>query len=164
MTHDQLQAKAFQWAHNTFPIIRGSLFAVQNETKPYPGESKQSHLARISHNKSIGVQAGALDLMLFCGPCDTRYTTGYEEDGVYLSYEHGSYVPPATYGFDAKVGKDKLGDKQLAFIEKLRRCGGDGWEFRTEQEFQCIFVKIMQKHYGADPETAEILRRIPAGR
>lgn len=148
MTHDQLQAKAFQWAHNTFPIIRGQLFAVQNEVPPHPGESKANHLKRISHYKSIGLMAGALDLMLLCPAAE-----GWA--GIELT-------PPAPYGFDAKVGKDRLSDKQLRFIENLRACGGDGWEFRTEQEFQRIFISIIRKHYGTDPETIEILRRIPA--
>lgn len=30
MTEDQLQAKCFQWAHNTFPECRGLLFACPN--------------------------------------------------------------------------------------------------------------------------------------
>lgn len=150
MTHDQLQSKAFQWAHNTFPIIRGSLFAVQNETRPYPGESKTSHLARISHNKSIGVQAGVLDLMLIC-PAAADWS------GIEL-------VPAAPYGFDAKVGNDSLGPKQLVFIENLRRCGGDGWEFRSLEQFQLILLPIIKRHYGSDDQTAEILRRMAAGR
>lgn len=148
MTHDQLQSKCFLWAHNTFPIIRGTLFAVQNEVPPHPGESKQSHLRRISHYKSIGLLSGALDLMLLCPAAE-----GWA--GIELT-------PPAPYGFDAKVGKDKLGDKQLAFIDKLRRCGGDGWEFRSEPEFRRIFISIIEKHYGTDPETKQILLRIPA--
>lgn len=164
MTHDQLQAKCFQWAHNTFPVIRGQLFAVQNETRPYPGESKQSHLARISHNKSIGVQKGAMDLFLFCAALDTTYTTGYEEDGQYVEYHSGTYVPPACYAFDAKIGKDHLSDAQLAFIQHLRACGGDGWEFRDEQSFRTIFISIMQKHYGTDTETSKILRGVLEGR
>lgn len=160
MTHDQLQAAAFQWAHNTFPIIRGTLFAVQNEVPPHPGESKQNHIKRISHYKSIGLLSGALDLMLICPPYDCRYTTGYEEDGQWVSYEHGEYVAPAPYGFDAKVGKDSLSEKQQKFIENLRRCGGDGWGFRSFEQFQLILLPIIRKHYGTDPETIEILRRI----
>lgn len=136
MTHDQLQAKCFQWAHNTFPIIRGQLFAVQNEVPPHPGESKQSHLRRISHYKSIGLLSGALDLLLLC--------------------------PGAPYGFDAKVGKDKISDRQLAFIGMLTLLGGCGYEFRDESTFQRIFTSIIRKHYGTDPKTAEILCRISA--
>jgi hypothetical protein len=138
MTHDQLQAKAFQWAHNTFPIIRGSLFAVQNEVPPHPGESKVGHIKRISHYKSIGLRSGALDLFLVC--------------------------PGAPYGFDAKVGNDSLSDNQLDFIEILRRCGGDGFEFRSFEQFQLILLPIIKRHYGSDDQTAEILRRVAAGR
>jgi hypothetical protein len=100
------------------------------------------------------VQAGVLDLMLFC--------PGIFILGVDKLDPTGITIAPALYGFDAKVGKDKLGDKQLAFIDKLRVCGGDGWEFRSEPDFQRIFIGIIKKHYGTHPQTIEILFRISA--
>lgn len=132
MIHDKLQADAFQWAHNTFPQVRGLLFAALNEIKPVKGESKVSHMQRISHAKAIGLQKGILDLLLI--------------------------MPGATYGFDAKIKPDKFGEKQLVFVEKLRQCGGDGYEFYNLEQFKAIFINIISKHYGPlDRKTGEIL-------
>ena len=132
MNHDQLQAQCFQWAHNTFPQIRGHLFACLNELKPISGESKQSHLKRISHAKSIGLRKGVLDLMLI--------------------------VPAAIYGFDIKIRPDKFSEEQLDFVEILRKCGGNGWEIEQFEQFQSIFTSIILKHYGTiNPNATKVL-------
>lgn len=132
ITHDRLQSDAFLWAHNTFPQIRGRLFAVLNEIKPFPGESKSSHLRRISQAKAIGLQSGALDLF-FMAP----------------AYDPGAGVIPATnYGFDAKIGRDKIHDKQINFVEILQVDGGNGYAFYSLDEFKSIFIPIIRKHYG----------------
>jgi hypothetical protein len=135
VTHDRLQYEAFTWAHNTFPVIRGRLFAVLNELKPFPGESRQHHVRRISQAKAIGLQSGVLDL-LFLAP-------GREQD------DRGAwYIHPTTYGFDAKIGSDKIHDKQLDFVQILQQDGGNGYSFYSLQEFQSIFITIIRKHYG----------------
>jgi hypothetical protein len=147
ITHDRLQYEAFNWAHNTIPVIRGRLFAVLNEIKPVswqvftPGkalrvvkEPKQNHLKRISQAKAIGLQSGALDL-LFLAP----------------SYDPGPYhrvIPATTYGFDAKIGNDKIHDKQLDFCQILEQDGGNGYPFYSFDEFKSIFIPIIRKHYG----------------
>lgn len=136
MNHDQLQAQCFQWAHNTFPQIRGHLFACLNELKPIPGESKQSHLKRISHAKSIGLRKGVLDLMLI---------VPYYGNGI-------------VYGFDIKIRPDKFSKDQRDFVEILRKCGGDGWEIEDFAQFQSIFTSLILKHYGTiNPDATKIL-------
>jgi hypothetical protein len=135
MNHDQLQAAAYQWAHNTFPQIRGHLFAVLNEVHPHPGESKKAFAIRVNQMKGIGLRKGILDLIVIM--------PGREQD------ERGAwYIPPATYGFDAKIGSDKLSEDQQKFIEVLRLCGGDGFAFYSLAEFQRIFNQLILKHYG----------------
>lgn len=133
ITHDRLQSDAFLWAHNTFPMIRGRLFAVLNEIKPYPGESKAAHIRRISQAKAIGLQSGALDL-LFMAP-------GFVTVDLHI-------IKPTNYGFDAKIGNDKIHDKQIDFCGYLAADGGNGYPFYSLDEFKSIFVPIIRKHYG----------------
>jgi hypothetical protein len=147
ITHDRLQYEAFTWAHNNIVQVRGRLFAVLNEIKPIswtiqiPGkpprvimEPKANHLKRISQAKAIGLQSGALDL-LFMAPERTGAITGY-------------HVPATNYGFDAKIGSDKIHDKQLDFVDILVQDGGNGYPFYSLAEFQSIFIPIIRKHYG----------------
>lgn len=136
ITHDRLQSDAFLWAHNTFPMIRGRLFAVLNELKPYPGESRAAHISRISRSKAIGLQAGVLDL-LFMAPARI-----YSDGGI------GQFIPATNYGFDAKIGRDKIHDKQLDFVQVLQADGGNGFAFYSLDEFKSIFISIIRKHYG----------------
>lgn len=56
MTEDQLQAKCFQWAHNTYPQIRGCLFSVPN------GGTRNVREAMTL--KSTGLTPGIPDLLL----------------------------------------------------------------------------------------------------
>jgi hypothetical protein len=135
MSHDQLQSSAFIWAHNTYPLIRGTLFAVLNEIKKLPCETRHQHMIRVQQAKSIGLQKGVLDLI-------------WVAPGREIETFPPSYCPPATYGFDAKVDGDYLHDAQIKFIENLRKCGGNGWEFRTLQQFKDIFIPLYLKHYG----------------
>lgn len=129
--HDQLQAQAYQWANNTFPQIRGHLFAARSEVVRYPGESERAFLARLSHLKTIGHRKGILDLHL-----DMPKT----KDNPFA----------APYEFDAKVKPDYLKPDQLERIELLRRCGGDGWAFFSFEEFKRIFMAVMGHHFGAE--------------
>lgn len=119
--HNKLQAEAYQWAHNTYPQIRGKLFAVLNEIHRKPGESEKAFIVRISQLKAIGLQKGVLDLFLF--------------------------VPGAPYAWDAKIKPDYLKPDQVKFIENLRSCGGNGWAFYSLEEFQQQFSMVMAKHY-----------------
>ena len=119
--HDKLQGQAFQWAHNTFPQIRGQLFAVINEVKRWPGEGDKAFMIRVQRLKAIGLVKGVPDLLLV--------------------------VPGATYAWDAKVKPDKLRPDQVDFIERLVSCAGNGWSFYSLEEFQQQFIKVMVRHY-----------------
>jgi hypothetical protein len=128
MKHDQLQAAAYQWAHNTFPQIRGKLFAVLNEVHRKPNESDKAFMIRVQQLKAIGLRKGILDLHLDMPVTET--------------------MPGAPYEFDAKIKPDKLKPDQLERIENLKQCGGDGFAFYDLDEFKCIFTNIIRKHYG----------------
>lgn len=56
MTEDELQAKCFQWAHNTFPQIRGFLFSVPN------GGTR--HAREAMTLKATGLTPGIPDLLM----------------------------------------------------------------------------------------------------
>lgn len=126
--HDNLQAEAYQWANNTFPQIRGHMFAARSEVFKYPGETEQQFLARLAHLKKIGHKKGILDLHL-----DMPVTV---------------IRPGAPYEFDAKIKPDYLKPEQLARIDRLRSCGGNGWAFFSFEEFQRIFTDVMRLHFG----------------
>ena len=116
-THDRLLQEMYTWIHNNQPHLRGLYFHVPNECKPYPGESKHSHVVRLSKLKAIGTLPGVLDHLLI--------------------------LKGKLYGFDAKVGSDKLGPDQVAFIERLRINGGDGFEIRDMEQFRGIINSII---------------------
>lgn len=127
--HDKLQASAYQWAHNTYPQLRGHIFAVLNEVHPHPGESRQAFMVRVSQIKAIGLRKGILDLHVDIPPTEFN--------------PHG-----APYEFDAKIKPDKFSDEQHKRAEIMRKCGGNGHEFYTLDEFKTIFIGIIRKHYG----------------
>lgn len=56
VTEDQLQAACFQWAHNTYPEIRGCLFSVPNGGTRNPREAITL--------KATGLIPGIPDLLL----------------------------------------------------------------------------------------------------
>lgn len=132
--HDKLQAEAYQWAHDTFPQIRGHLFAARSEVIRQKGETDQQFMARMMHLKSIGHRKGILDLHLDMPATNIR--------------------PGAPYEFDAKIKPDYLKPAQLERIDMMRKCGGDGWAFFSFEEFQRIFESVMVKHFGNTLERA----------
>ena len=56
MTEDQLQAKCYQWAYNTYPAIRGLLFSVPN------GSTR--HIVEAVKLKATGLTPGIPDMIL----------------------------------------------------------------------------------------------------
>lgn len=111
-THDRLLQEMYMHINNTYPDLRGCYFHVPNELKPHPGEPKRSHIIRLSKLKAIGTLAGVVDhLLIFEG---------------------------VVYGFDAKIAPDKLKAPQIAFIEMLRKNGGNGWAIYTIEQFKTI--------------------------
>lgn len=67
-SEDQLQAFAFQWAHNTFPQIRGLLFAVPNGKS----RSKMEAIAL----KAMGAIPGIPDVVLMSPPTGFEFKFG----------------------------------------------------------------------------------------
>ena len=56
MSEDKIQAQAFQWLHNTYPLLRNLFFAVPN------GGSR--HIVEAMKLKATGVIAGIPDMIL----------------------------------------------------------------------------------------------------
>lgn len=56
MSEDQFQAQCYQWAHNTYPQIRGCLFSVPNGGTRNPREAMTL--------RSTGLTPGIPDLLL----------------------------------------------------------------------------------------------------
>lgn len=117
-SHDRLLSECFMWANGMFPQTRMLLFHPVNETKPHPEETQQHFLMRLNQNKAIGVVPGVPDLVLMMGP---------------------------GYGFDVKVGNDRVSEAQLAWAAAIRARGGDFYEIRTLQQFKEVFTELMRK-------------------
>lgn len=115
ITHDRLLQDCYWWAYNAYPAVRGHLWHIPNEVKPYPGESKASLVRRISHLKAIGMVPGVLDFGLLWA-------------GVY-------------YELDAKLPGDRISDAQKKRVEIVKNC----YFFSSLQEFQAIFNEIVAK-------------------
>lgn len=128
--HDQLQAQAYQWTHNTFPQFRNLIFAARSEVIRYPGESEQQFLARLGHLKSIGHRKGILDL--------------------HIDFPKIEGMPGAPYEWDAKVKPDYLKGPQVERIANLVSCGGGGFAFHSLEEYQYQFINVLVKLYGDD--------------
>lgn len=115
MTHEQLIAKCTQWFWNEFPEERRMLFAVNNNVSS--GLSRQQQIIEGNKNKAKGVVAGVLDLCYLC----------FTGQIVFM---------------DAKVGKDRLSNEQLDFIDKLNSRGIMWFTFSTFEEFQQIIKQL----------------------
>lgn len=115
--HDRLLQEMFMHVHNTYRQCRGLYFHVHNECKPYPRETKKAFMIRLNKLKAIGTVPGTMD--------------------------HLFYWAGKLYGFDAKMGKDKLSGEQLQFLENLRLQGGDGWEVRDLSSFKELIEGIV---------------------
>ena len=76
LSEDQLQAKCYQWFHNTYPQYRGMLFHVPN------GASR--NIIEASKLKAMGVVPGIPDMIL----CINSKTTFFE-----LKAENGRLSP-----------------------------------------------------------------------
>lgn len=120
-THDRLQAQCFQWAHNTYPEVRGIFFSVPNEQELLAGKSRQQKIMILTRMKSIGHQPGVYDLLL--------------------------YWKGVLYGFDIKVGKDRESDVQGRFREKVVKNGGKCYLIPDFGTFMEIFEAIMAINY-----------------
>ena len=111
-THDKLLSDMHLWLWNEHPETRYLYHANFNNLqlileKMLPVQLK---IKLMSAMKSIGSVKGVLDAEF--------------------------YWNGRLYGFDAKVGSDKLKKEQKEYIEALRAQGGDGCEIRSLEEFK----------------------------
>jgi hypothetical protein len=109
-THDRLQAECFQWLWNTYPETRYCCFAVINEMKLLSFVPKHMRARIIGVLKAIGLLPGVWD-MLF-------------------------YWKGVLYGFDIKVKKDVLSDRQKKFREAIEKQGGICHTIGDLEDFQ----------------------------
>lgn len=116
-THDRLQAECFKWMWNTYPQTRKCCFAVPNEQALLgfvPAPMKPRILGAM---KSIGLVPGVYDLLF--------------------------YWRGVLYGFDAKVGRDRLSDEQTKFAQAIEAQGGKCFTFGSVDEFKGMIAAIM---------------------
>ena len=115
MNHNQLQAACYRHFRNTYQPFRHLLFSVNNNLTDYKGTGQDR--ARMAVLLSLGVQKGTTDFIF--------------------------YFKGRLYGWDIKVGSDKLSPEQNEFIQALREQGGDGSEIRSLEDFQKKLVEII---------------------
>ena len=107
-THDQLQSACFTWCWNEKTELRYLLFTTRNNlTSQLEDRAAQIRMAQM---KAMGTIKGSTDLVF--------------------------YHAGRLYGFDMKVGADKLSKEQNEFLDALRRQGGGGCEIRSLEQFK----------------------------
>lgn len=106
--HDKLQSDCFLWLWNEKPELRYLCFTTRNNLTAQEGDLQSK--IKMNQMKAMGTVKGTTDLVF--------------------------YFSGRLYGFDIKIGKDKLSKEQLEFIAQLRRNGGGGCEIRSLEQFQ----------------------------
>jgi hypothetical protein len=106
--HDKLQSDCFMWCWNEKQDLRYLLFTTRNNLTFQEGDLKSK--IKMGIMKAMGSVKGTTDLIF--------------------------YYSGRLYGFDIKIGKDKLSKEQLEFISALRSQGGGGMEIRSLEQFQ----------------------------
>lgn len=131
-SEEQLQAKCYQWFHNSFPALRGLLFHIPNG-----GNRSMREGAAF---KAIGVIAGVPDLML-CVPANIRTETkiigGY---AINYSMKHGLFI-------EMKAKGGKLSEAQVKAHARFRNAG---YEVLTVNNFS-DFEKIIRNWLSYSP-------------
>lgn len=113
--HDKLQAKCFTWCFNNYPELRYLMFTTTNNlTSQLPPAQARIRMAQM---KGMGTVKGTTDLVF--------------------------YYKGRLYGFDMKVGKDKLRKEQKEFIAAITAQGGCGMEIRSLEQFKEVIEKII---------------------
>lgn len=111
---NDLQAKCFQWAWNTYPDHRRMLFCVNNNSK---------HIVEAMQNKALGVVEGVSDMILiFYGG-----VAGLE------------FKRPATAG--RRAGKQR--EKQKDFQEKVEARSHFYFIIDTFAMFKHIYMRLI---------------------
>lgn len=124
MTEDQLQAKCWQWAWNTFPQVRRILYAVPN------GGGR--NIKEASKLQATGVIPGVHDLHITWNGIHYTFELKVGENSL---TRDRSIVTPS--------GREKLIFGQVEFGEALAAQGGRWFEVREFDYFQMLFTKII---------------------
>lgn len=111
MNELQLQAKCYQWFHNTYPKLRGRLRRIKNELDNHPRKTQRDKMVQLSENKATGVVEGDSDLYFI----DTKNT----------------YI-------ELKVEKGVQSDAQKEFEALVKSFGHDYIIVRTFEEFKTL--------------------------
>jgi hypothetical protein len=139
LTHDQLQAKCFEWAcKEYYPFVHRRLVAV-------PNDAAGGNVIKGKQYQALGVTGGVWDMVFFW--------FGYE----YHEYDYDSLSPiisPLSIFWEFKVGTDKLskdrivkGKKvfgQTEFRDGLLPLGYKFFIASEECEFQSQFKAIIE--------------------
>lgn len=115
--HDRLQSECFLWLWNEHPELRYLCFTTRNNLTSQLDE--RDARIRMSQMKALGMVRGTTDLVFYYGG--------------------------RLYGFDIKVGEDRLRREQNEFLEAIGMQGGDGCEIRSLGQFQSQIDSILKK-------------------
>jgi hypothetical protein len=104
------------WIWNEKPELRYLCFTTRNNLTMQEGDLQSK--IKMGQMKAMGTVKGTTDLIF--------------------------YFAGRLYGFDMKVGKDKLSKEQLEFLAKLRSNGGGGCEIRSLDQFKEEIESILK--------------------
>jgi len=114
--HNILQRNCFMWIWNEKPELRYLCFTTRNNLTTQLSD-KESQI-KMAQMKSMGMVRGTTDLVF--------------------------YHAGRLYGFDMKVGADKLSKEQNEFLDALRKQGGGGCEIRSLEQFRSEVECILE--------------------
>ena len=114
--HDKLQSDCFLWIFNEKPELRYLCFTTRNNLTTQEGDLQSK--IRMGQMKAMGTIKGSTDLVF--------------------------YFAGRLYGFDIKIGKDKLSKEQNEFIAQLKSNGGGGCEIKSLEQFQSEIESILK--------------------
>ena len=113
--HAKLQISCFTWIFNNYPKLRYLCFTTTNNlTSQLPPAQARIRMAQM---KGMGMVKGTTDLVF--------------------------YYAGRLWGFDMKVGNDKLSKEQKEFISAITAQGGGGMEIRSLEQFKAEVEKII---------------------
>jgi len=113
--HNRLQCACFQEIWNNHPELRYLCFTTTNNlTSQLPPAQARIRMAQM---KGMGMVKGTTDLVF--------------------------YYAGRLWGFDMKVGNDRLSKEQKEFISAITAQGGGGMEIRSLEQFKAEVEKII---------------------
>jgi hypothetical protein len=120
-THEQLQARIFVWTWNEHPELRYLCFRTMNNLTTQIADQRKARQV-MAIQKSMGMVKGTTDLVF--------------------------YYAGVLYGFDIKVGNDRLKPEQKEFISAIEAQGGCGGEIRSFEQWVSTIEDIIHGRYN----------------